>query len=197
MNMKNSSFLDEGKEPVIERIFRLAERYKSRSEAARAWGINIQTLQNYYKRRNNQPPPQPRTHHLQNIAEREHVSMEWLVYGHGDEPCMKVDPEEQNELTKRTKKQRVNDGDSIIMRAWDSLTSSEQEILSNLLIRKGAELLTVLLDADIQKLHSLSGVKRALALSLQELPDDTVREIYEECEAKANRLNVTQKKASA
>ncbi|EFH2231219.1 hypothetical protein LUT55_004431 [Escherichia coli] len=194
MNMKNSSFLDEGKEPVIERIFRLAERYKSRSEAARAWGINVQTLQNYYKRRNNQPPPQPRKHHLQNIAEREHVSMEWLVHGYGDEPSMK---KEQIEQTKRTKKQRIDDSDSIIMRAWDSLTSSEQEILSNLLIRKGAELLTVLLDTDIQKLHSLSGVKRALALSLQELPDDTVREIYEECEAKVNHLNVTQKKASA
>lgn len=197
MSMKNSSFLDEGKEPVIERIFRLAERYKSRSEAARAWGINIQTLQNYYKRRNNQPPPQPRKHHLQNIAEREHVSMEWLVYGYTDESGMNAELSEQKEPKERIKKQKIDDGDSIIMRAWDSLTSSEQEILSNLLIRKGAELLTVLLDADIQKLHSLSGVKRALALSLQELPDDTVREIYEECEAKANRLNVTQKKASA
>ncbi|EEQ9002737.1 hypothetical protein [Escherichia coli] len=194
MNMKKSSFLDEGKEPVIERIFRLAERYKSRSEAARAWGINIQTLQNYYKRRNNQPPPQPRKHHLQNIAEKEHVSMEWLIYGYNNESITKKELLEQIE---RTKKQDVNDGDSIIMRAWDSLTSSEQEILSNLLIRKGAELLTILLDTDIQKLHSLSGVKRALALSLQELPDDTVREIYEECEAKVNHLNVTQKKAGA
>lgn len=192
--MKKSSFLDEGKEPVIERIFRLAERYKSRSEAARAWGINIQTLQNYYKRRNNQPPPQPRKHHLQNIAEKEHVSMEWLIYGYNNESITKKELLEQIE---RTKKQDVNDGDSIIMRAWDSLTSSEQEILSNLLIRKGAELLTILLDTDIQKLHSLSGVKRALALSLQELPDDTVREIYEECEAKVNHLNVTQKKAGA
>ncbi|CAD5766555.1 regulatory protein [Escherichia coli] len=194
MNIKKSSFLDEGKEPVIERIFRLAERYKSRSEAARAWGINIQTLQNYYKRRNNQPPPQPRKHHLKNIAEKEHVSMEWLIYGYKNESITKKELLEQVE---RTKEQDVNDGDSIIMRAWDSLTSSEQEILSNLLIRKGAELLTILLDTDIQKLHSLSGVKRALALSLQELPDDTVREIYEECEAKVNHLNVTQKKASA
>ena len=77
---------------------------------------------------------QPRKHHLQNIAEREHVSMEWLVNGYGDEPSMKKEPIEQ---TKRTKKQRIDDSDSIIMRAWDSLTSSEQEILSNLLIRKG------------------------------------------------------------
>lgn len=38
------SFPADGKEPIIERIFRLVERYPSRNAAARAWGINEGTL---------------------------------------------------------------------------------------------------------------------------------------------------------
>ncbi|MBQ0955117.1 hypothetical protein [Serratia symbiotica] len=36
-------FYEAGKEPVIERVFRLIERYPSRSAAARAWGIRRTT----------------------------------------------------------------------------------------------------------------------------------------------------------
>lgn len=73
------SFVAPTKEPLIERVIQLAERYPSRSAAARAWGININTIKNYYRRKDIQPIP--RDHHLRAIAEKEGVSMEWLLNG--------------------------------------------------------------------------------------------------------------------
>lgn len=51
------SFPGQGKEPIIERIFKLVERYPSRNAAARAWGINEGTLKNYYNRKEIAPTP--------------------------------------------------------------------------------------------------------------------------------------------
>ncbi|WP_061770231.1 hypothetical protein [Serratia symbiotica] len=73
-------FYEAGKEPVIERVFRLIERYPSRSAAARAWGININTLKNYY-RRQEEIQPTPRPSQLKKIADVEDVSLEWLTTG--------------------------------------------------------------------------------------------------------------------
>ncbi|MFB9084904.1 hypothetical protein LU604_22135 [Erwinia tracheiphila] len=72
------SFVNDAKEPVIERIFKRVERYDSRAEAAAAWGININTLQNYYKRR--AQAPVPREMLLRPIAEREGSAFaDWLA----------------------------------------------------------------------------------------------------------------------
>ena len=81
---RKCSFGDNVKEPIIERIFSLVERYPSRNEAAKAWGININTLQNYYKRRD--IAPTPRKQLLEVIANHEGVSLDWLVEGIGEPP---------------------------------------------------------------------------------------------------------------
>lgn len=76
-------FGEETKEPIIERVFQLVDRYPSRSAAARAWGININTLKNYYTRRDIEPVP--RKNQLVKIAKTEDVSLDWLLYGINDE----------------------------------------------------------------------------------------------------------------
>lgn len=80
----NSSFGASQKEPIIERVFQLVERYPSRSAAARAWGININTLKNYYIRRDIEPVP--RKPQLVKIAKTEGVSLDWLLHGIGEKP---------------------------------------------------------------------------------------------------------------
>lgn len=78
------AFPRKDKKPIIERVFRLVERYSSRNAAARAWGINVNTLKNYYRREEIQPVP--RQKQLLKIANVEGVSMEWLMTGQGDGP---------------------------------------------------------------------------------------------------------------
>ena len=89
---RKCSFGGDVKEPIIERIFSLVERYPSRNEAAKAWGININTLQNYYKRRD--IAPTPRKQLLEVIANHEGVSLDWLVEGIGEPP---VDTKKEHE----------------------------------------------------------------------------------------------------
>lgn len=76
--------MSQGKEPVIERIGMLTKRYPSRSAAARAWGININTLNSYFK--GGQTQPAPRESILIRISESEGVSLEWLKEGKGESP---------------------------------------------------------------------------------------------------------------
>ncbi|ECB6684898.1 hypothetical protein G8935_003089 [Salmonella enterica] len=195
----NSSFVEKGKEPVIERIFKLVTRYPSRSEAARAWEININTMQNYYKRRHQKPAPLPREHQLKKIAECENVSMEWLLTGQGEEPTI---PEriDHSLVQKKRRKQPSNhrsNGTQAILGAWEALSEKEQDLLKKLILRKGGEFLTILLDDHIQELHALDGVRRLLALELKNIPEEKVREIYEEYEAKGNHFNVNEKQARA
>ncbi|WP_272693085.1 hypothetical protein [Providencia sp. PROV077] len=78
------SFGSNPKEPVIERVFQLVDRYPSRSAAARAWDINVNTLKNYYTRRDIEPVP--RKTQLVKIAETEGVSLDWLLHGIGEKP---------------------------------------------------------------------------------------------------------------
>ncbi|EBK1728396.1 hypothetical protein AH934_07980 [Salmonella enterica subsp. enterica serovar Virchow] len=193
------SFAEPGKEPVIERIFKLVTRYPSRSEAARAWGLNVNTMQNYYKRRHQQPAPLPRAQQLKKIAECEGVSMEWLLTGDGVEP--EITKPKKRSLVHRERNKRLSNHDGkgvqTILGAWEALSEKEQELLTKILLRKGGEFLTILLDNHIQELHELDGVRRSLALSLKSLPDEKVREIYEEFEAAGDHSNVADRQASA
>lgn len=77
------------------------------------------------------------------------------------------------------------------------LKPQEKQQVADVLGRKGAEQLLILLDEHIQELHALVGVRRAIALSLGNLPDEKVREIYALSEAKGDHLNLPQKAASA
>ncbi|HFW3711938.1 TPA: hypothetical protein ACIBKF_001133 [Salmonella enterica subsp. enterica serovar 6,7:y:-] len=193
------SFPEQGKEPVIERIFKLVTRYPSRSEAARVWGLNINTMQNYYKRRHQQPAPLPREQQLKKIAECENVSMEWLLTGAGVEPDIKKT--KKRSLVQRGRGKHLSSHDKkgvqTILGAWEVLSEKERELLTKLLLRKGGELLTILLDSHIQELHELEGVRRLLALELKNVPDEKVREIYEVLETTSDHLNLDEKQASA
>ncbi|EGE0785519.1 hypothetical protein DM227_09310 [Shigella flexneri] len=180
------SFPTDGKEPIIERIFRLVERYPSRNAAARAWGINEGTLKNYYNRRDYAPIPRP--HQLKKIAESENVTLEWLMTGEGD-----VELKD----SKEPKKENADNVDAQILMFLSFLKPQEKQQVADVLGRKGAEQLLILLDEHIQELHALVGVRRAIALSLGNLPDEKVREIYALSEAKGDHLNLPQKAASA
>lgn len=164
------SLPDDEKEPVIHRIFQLIEkRYSSRSEAANAWGMNVNTLGNYYKRAEQNPVP--RNQQLQKIAECEGVSLEWLLTGEGDGP-------------KEPLKTNLNNIDLQLMSMLSFLTLSEKQNLIEVLARKGVETALYLLDEDNIELLRLDNVvkekilgKRATKnLSEANTIDDEARE---------------------
>ncbi|EFW0539174.1 hypothetical protein OWI81_004001 [Shigella boydii] len=159
--------MEQAKEPIVERMAYLIRRYPSRSAAARAWGININTLQSYFKKGNT---PEPRESILVRIAESEGVSLEWLKTGNGNPPKIQ---ESQSSLSQ---------GDQLT-EMLSFLTSEERESLTNMLARKGVETLLRLLDKETQELLQLEGRKRLAALMLVDMPDDQVREILAEIEA--------------
>lgn len=159
--------MEQAKEPIVERMAYLIRRYPSRSAAARAWGININTLQSYFKKGNT---PEPRESILVRIAESEGVSLEWLKTGNGNSPRIQ---ESQNSLSQ---------GDQLT-EMLSFLTSEERESLTNMLARKGVETVLRLLDKETQELLQLEGRKRLAALMLVDMPDDQVREILAEIEA--------------
>ncbi|EFK3872709.1 hypothetical protein WKO21_000927 [Shigella boydii] len=186
----NGSFPDEKKEPLIQRLFSLVERYPSRSEAARAWGINISTLNNYYKRRHLNPIPRP--NQLQKIADKEGVSLEWLTTGQGQKPSFDANSSKEQK-NKRAKEQKAMTGeppstkganiDSSLLTLIEILSDDEKNALFEVLARKGVETLLRLLDKETQELLQLEGRKRLAALMLVDMPDEQVREILEEIEA--------------
>lgn len=117
------AFQPEGKEPVIDRLTQLVRRYASRSAAARAWGISVNTLNSYYK--TSVEPPMPRENLLANIAAHEGVSLEWLKTGNTSEspksPVIIKGGDTQDELS----------------RMLSFLTQDEREQLTMTLARKG------------------------------------------------------------
>lgn len=159
--------MEQAKEPIVERMAYLIRRYPSRSAAARAWGININTLQSYFKKGNT---PEPRESILVRIAESEGVSLEWLKTGNGNPP--KIQKKQSN----------LSQGDQLT-EMLSFLTSEEREALTNMLARKGVETVLRLLDKETQELLQLEGCKRLAALMLVDMPDEQVREILEEIEA--------------
>lgn len=123
-------FQGKGKEPVIERVFMMIERYPSRSAAARAWGINVNTLKNYYRRQEIQPTPRPAL--LKKIAEHEGVSLEWLTTGEGKGPDLST-----KEPIKPTKSHvDSNDG---LYDLLSLLTEQERQSLYQAFVRKGVD----------------------------------------------------------
>ncbi|MEQ9868565.1 hypothetical protein ABRP77_04595 [Pectobacterium odoriferum] len=147
------SFEDEAKEPVIQRVFQLVEhRYSSRSEAAKAWDINVNTLNNYYKRADLNPVP--RKEQLQKIAACEGVPLEWLLTGGG-------------EGIKKEERTKKNDSRDKLTEVLSFLTENERDSLAEVLARKGVETALCLLDEDNIKLLQLDRVVKAKILGMQ------------------------------
>ncbi|ATF95196.1 hypothetical protein CO704_12200 [Cedecea neteri] len=130
-------FVEHSKEPVIERIFKLIERYPSRSAAARAWNINVNTLKNYYRRQD--IAPTPRHSQLLKIAEVEGVSLDWLLHGTG------AGPEPEKKSQERT---IPNNVDKTLMEMLSFLSEEEKRGLVEVVARKGVEIVLYLLDED-------------------------------------------------
>nr|WP_314520534.1 hypothetical protein [uncultured Rahnella sp.] len=143
---RECSLVDNEKEPVIERIFTLVERYPSRNEAAKAWGININTLQNYYKRRD--LAPTPRRGLLEVIAQHEGVTLEWLLNGEGTPP--------KNAMKERGENSPIlleYHSDTKLASLFEILTEEEKQSLFEVLVRKGVE--TVLRLSDDRNIRLL------------------------------------------
>jgi len=160
------SFPSETKEPVINRVFKLVDRYPSRSEAARAWGMKVSTLQNYYKRKD--ITPTPRKAQLIKIAEQEGVSIEWLLTGTGDVSMKKNKKSEINEL-KTSKHLTTHKGkaDEKILELLSFLSEDEKEKILEVLVRKGIDTVLYLLDEDNIKLLKMDRVMKEKVLGLQ------------------------------
>ncbi|MDK1845475.1 MULTISPECIES: hypothetical protein [unclassified Klebsiella] len=150
---RKCSFGDNVKEPIIERIFSLVERYPSRNEAAKAWGININTLQNYYKRRD--IAPTPRKQLLEVIANHEGVSLDWLVKGIG-EPPVNTKKEHDKEHTHSG----LSDPDARLATLFSILSDEEKQSLFEIVVRKGVDTVLRLRDDRNIKLLQCNDVEK-------------------------------------
>lgn len=185
------TFIEGGKAPtVIERVFQLIERYPSRSAAARAWGINVNTLKGYYTKFYSQGVnPVPRKHALRNIAQAEGVTVEWLLTGEGDEPLPKETIEtlvrqiKKTPTTETKKTNHIKETDRNLSVLLDYLSDVEKERLIEALIRKGVEAALLVLDDDMVRLAQTRPMVKKAALMLNDLSDARVREILSEIES--------------
>ncbi|HCC3328770.1 TPA: hypothetical protein M4731_001385 [Salmonella enterica] len=153
-NERARSFPEQGKEPVIDRIADLARKHPSRSAAARAWGININTLNSYFK--NESRAPAPRENLLQRIADSEGVSLEWLKNGTPKPPKTPKSPEMDGERLEH----------DALYEMLSFLTIEERQQLTAMLARKGVETILYLLDEDNIKLLKMDRVIKDKVLGM-------------------------------
>lgn len=180
-------FLEDGKEPIINRITELALRYPSRSAAAREWGVNINTLNSYYK--HNGEPPMPRDNVLRRIAESEGVSLEWLKTGEGETSA------------KTTESPKTPSCDDELHRMLSFLTEQERSKLIKTLARKGVEIVLYLLDEENIELMHLDRVVKEKILGKQPATIDEAdqnairaRECGSDTESQTATPSLTEKK---
>ncbi|EBE0997715.1 hypothetical protein DC560_19440 [Salmonella enterica] len=174
-NDETGSFDSNQKEPVIDRIARLVNRYPSRRQAAQAWDINYNTLQNYFKRAGLEPVPRKLV--LEKIARKEGVTVDWLLTGVSSSE-FKEKPATINKELKKTNPSALR-----LLDMLDFLGEEKINAIVKLLTLKGVERLTALLDEDNLNLMQLTGEKREAALMLMQLDPIRVREILSELRA--------------
>lgn len=188
MTKKNDfSFPGIQKESVRERI-KLLMRGRSKSAVAKLWGLPFSTLNNYFEK-----DAIPSLQVASQIAAVEGVTIDWLVLGTESQQTQTQSLPQQQQQYDAARDKDVQ----IILAIWQGLEPKEREDLSKLLSRRGGDFLAILLDQHIQELHELMGVRRLLALELKNMPEEKVREIYEEYETEGNHFNLTDKQASA
>lgn len=167
---QDRSFMEEEKEPVIYRIFQLVERYPSRSKAAEAWGINLNTLQNYYKRKDIEPTPRKAV--LTKIAEHEGVSLDWLLTG--DNTNSNASPIKKNEMNEHAysiehgSTFQLNNMDLKLAELFSVLSVDEKEQIISLLIRKGVEIVLTLTEQTSLQLLLLPEEEKKRLIALHE-----------------------------
>ena len=154
------AFLQPGKESIQQRLRKL---FKGRTlrKAAQDWGLPYSTLNNYFSK-----GATPGLDVVVRVAEIEGVTIEWLVLG-----SLSGQP------TQEQSQAHGEDNFSELNLIWRSLTDNERSELSRLLGRKGADVLTLLLEEHALGLLKLSGDAREAALLLDKLPENELREI--------------------
>ncbi|EEP1393340.1 helix-turn-helix transcriptional regulator [Salmonella enterica] len=183
----NFSFPGIQKESVRERI-KLLMRGRSKSAVAKLWGLPFSTLNNYFEK-----DAIPSLQVASQIAAVEGVTIDWLVLGTESQQTQTQPLQQQSQQYDAARDKDVQ----IILAIWQGLEPNERESISKLLSRRGGDFLAILLDKHIQELHELDGVRRLLALELKNIPEEKVREIYEEYETTGDHFNLTDKQASA
>lgn len=153
------SFPMDGKESIQDRIKQLVGD-RSLRKVSQLWDIPYSTLNNYFEKNT-----MPGLSVTAKIAKIENVSIDWLVFGEThtqqpqqDAPC-------------------VGGGVQTLIAIWESLDPEEQLQVSRQIGRKGAEVLTQLLDDDNLCLMQLTGEKRQAALLLVGMEPELAREI--------------------
>ncbi|HGG5305796.1 TPA: helix-turn-helix domain-containing protein [Salmonella enterica subsp. enterica serovar Mississippi] len=165
---------DNQRETVIDRLHQLVKDRPLRN-VAKAWGVPRSTLNNYFYRGST-----PKLEVLKRISEQEGVAVEWIISG-GDS----IEPERNHPSCKPLSPSgnKTERNIQAIVSALEGLDEDEQERLSRLVKRKGAEFLAQLLDEENICLLQLSGEKREAALILAQLVPERVREILSELRA--------------
>ncbi|ECE6505585.1 XRE family transcriptional regulator, partial [Salmonella enterica subsp. salamae] len=179
------SFPSIQKESVRERI-KLLMRGRSKSAVAKLWGLPFSTLNNYFEK-----DAIPSLQVASQIAAVEGVTIDWLVLGTESQQTQTQPLQQQSQQYDAARDKDVQ----IILAIWQGLEPNERKSISKLLSRRGGDFLAILLDKHIQELHELDGVRRLLALELKNIPEEKVREIYEEYETTGDHFNLTDKQA--
>ncbi|EAY4716881.1 bacteriophage CI repressor [Salmonella enterica] len=157
------SFPMDGKESIQARIKQLVGD-RSLRKVSQLWDIPYSTLNNYFEKNT-----MPGLSVTAKIAKIENVSIDWLVFG---EPHVQQQPQQPQQDTSCT-----GGGAQTLIAIWESLEPEEKLHVSKQLGRKGAEVLTQLLDDDNLCLMKLTGEKREAALLLVEMEPERAREI--------------------
>lgn len=167
------AFTGDSKESLKERLYQLMGR-RSVRQAAQDWGLPFSTLNNYLTK-----GTEPSLKNIQQIANKEQVSLMWIASGEtGD--LAKVDGYQAKASVEKAEQPNTS-GYQTLQVVWDNLDKEERSKLVHLLGRKGADVLSLLLNEDALSLLQLSGDSRKAAVLLENLPPERIREILAEC----------------
>ncbi|EHQ1784144.1 helix-turn-helix domain-containing protein [Salmonella enterica] len=175
---------DKKRETFLERLKELV-RGRPLQQAADEWNVPKSTINNYFYRGSN-----PRTDVIERIAAKENVSAGWLI-GDEENKTERNQKEILTTLPQQTSQEKhvacpYDVGAQVLLALWEALEPTEKARLNKLLLRKGAEFLTLLLDEDNLNLLQSVGDQRRGALMMMQLDPIRIREILPELRANAD-----------
>ncbi|ECQ1030396.1 hypothetical protein H2549_003790 [Salmonella enterica subsp. enterica serovar Stanley] len=175
---------DKKRETFLERLKELV-RGRPLQQAADEWNVPKSTINNYFYRGSN-----PRTDVIERIAAKENVSAGWLI-GDEENKTERNQKEILTTLPQQTSQEKhvaspYDVGAQVLLALWETLEPTEKAQLNKLLLRKGAEFLTLLLDEDNLNLLQSVGDQRRGALMMMQLDPIRIREILPELRTNAD-----------
>ncbi|EGX3499686.1 hypothetical protein BJH39_004666 [Salmonella enterica] len=175
---------DKKRETFLERLKELV-RGRPLQQAADEWNVPKSTINNYFYRGSN-----PRTDVIERIAAKENVSAGWLI-GDEENKTKRNQKEISTTLPQQASQAKqvacpCDVGAQVLLALWETLEPTEKARLNKLLLRKGAEFLTLLLDEDNLNLLQSVGDQRRGALMMMQLDPIRIREILPELRTNAD-----------